>query len=127
MIQRHLDECARCRRYYQKMSMLLEKSDPALLPRLEPDPFLPAKIRARAAEGRAARVPVKAAGWIPLSAAAAMFFVAAATGVYLGRGLSTAARPAAESELVDSYSEAFSQESLADRWEVAVQNGGEEE
>ena len=41
LIRQHLEECAECRRYYESMSLMLGSPNPSLLPRLEPDPFLP--------------------------------------------------------------------------------------
>ncbi len=94
----------------------------ALLPRLEPDAFLPTKIRALSDDRRARATGMKRPGWgwLRLSLASAAFAIAVAAGVFLGTGLSTASYANGESEIVEAYYEAFSQSGFADEWENVI-------
>ncbi len=125
-IQQHLEECPKCRRYYENMSSLLEQPDPSLLPRLEPDPFLPTRIRAEA-EAKSRRPALRrASSWARLSAAGVMVVVAATFGVYLGNGLSTATQSDDNTEMINAYYEAFSPTSIVDDWASLLENGEDE-
>jgi len=119
-IERHIGECNDCRWYYEKMSRLLEKTDPALLPHLVPDPFLPTRIRAMT-ENRRARPVDRRAAWARRSLACVALLLAVTAGVYLGRGLSANARLAGETDLAGAYYEAFSPTDIAGGW-VDVMN-----
>jgi predicted anti-sigma-YlaC factor YlaD len=125
-IQQHLEECAECRRYYENMSLLLEKPDPSLLPRLEPDPFLPTRIRAEVEGKKTRHARRRAAGWARLSAAGAMVVVAATLGVYLGTGLSTGTQSVDDTEMINAYYQAFSPTSIVDDWASLLENGEDE-
>ncbi len=57
-VERHLAACEACRIYYAKMNGLLKERGTAL-PRLEPDPALPARIRAGAVRLSAASARVR--------------------------------------------------------------------
>ena len=122
-IQQHLEECAECRRYYENMSLLLEEPDPSLLPRLEPDTFLPTRIRAEVEGKKTRHARRRAVGWARLSAAGAMVVVAATFGVYLGKGLSTDSQSADDMAMIDAYYEAFSPTSIVDDWASLLENG----
>ena len=134
-IDRHLAECAECRSHYRRMSQLFDAAKPVLLPRIEPDPFLPERIRAlaraqaedrarAAAAGRAAvahRGGLRRFGAPAMTAAAVL---AAVLGVFIGRELSLRA-PVGESvdaAMVDTYYDAFSQPAFGNEWEEVVVN-----
>jgi predicted anti-sigma-YlaC factor YlaD len=122
-VRDHLDGCDECRAYYEKMSLLLESTDPALLPRLAPDPFLPARIRALAAERRTEPVRRRALGWLRFSAAGLMILFAAMAGVYLGLGISTSGRAADTAEGTDiagAYYEVFAPSDFSGVWESVL-------
>lgn len=138
-IERHTAECEECRAYYEKMTLMLAKTDPALLPRLTPDPYLPARIRANSASGKTRPVSRRAglgwfghrrAAWARLSLAGAALFAAVIGGVLLGRGISTNASYAQETELASAYYEAFAPTDVAGGWADVVNqtnsNGTEE-
>ena len=72
-IDRHLKECRDCRVYFQAMSAVLRRPDLSRLPRLRPDPFLPARaVPAVTEQQREEKVPMKTgrkthqvpSGWI---------------------------------------------------------------
>jgi predicted anti-sigma-YlaC factor YlaD len=132
-VRDHLDGCAECRLYYERMSLLLEKTDPALLPRLSADPFLPSRIRALAADRRARPVRARALGWLRFALGGVMLVFAAAGGVYLGQGLSTASRgtdTARGTDIAEAYYEAFAPSDFSRVWESVLsdesRNGGSE-
>jgi predicted anti-sigma-YlaC factor YlaD len=117
IVQQHLDECGECRTYFETVSFLVERPHPTLLPRLTPDPFLPSRIRALAEERGAARGRRSAVGWVRLSVGSVMLILAAAAGIYLGKGFPTNTRTAEETELVEAYYEAFSPSDFTGVWE----------
>ena len=122
-IERHIGGCDDCRSYYEKMSCLLEKTNPALLPLLTPDPFLTARVRAMI-ESRRARPVDRRAAWVRRSLAGAALVVAVTAGVYLGRGLSASTGLAEETDLAGAYYEAFSPTDIAGGWaDVMSQTG----
>ncbi|MBP2680887.1 MAG: hypothetical protein H6Q78_750 [Candidatus Krumholzibacteriota bacterium] len=138
-IERHTAECDECRAYFEKMTRLLEETDPALLPLLSPDPFLPARIRAMAENGKKRPVSRRAgldgfghrqAAWARVSLAGAALFLAVIGGVLLGRGISASSSYAQESELASAYYEAFAPTDIAGGWADVVNqtnsNGTEE-
>jgi anti-sigma factor RsiW len=136
-IDRHLAECAECRSHYRQMSLLFDAAKPVLLPRIEPDPFLPARIRAlaraqaedrarthTAAAGRAAVAPRGGLRRLGAPAMTAAAVLAAVLGVFIGRELSLRA-PAGESvdsSMVNTYYDAFSQPAFGNEWEEVVVN-----
>ncbi|UCG53019.1 MAG: zf-HC2 domain-containing protein, partial [Candidatus Latescibacterota bacterium] len=124
-VQQHLGECVECRRYFETMSVLLEKTDSSLLPRIEPDPFLPTRIRAM---DKATRTPIPRCfiAWARISLVSVMIMIALSAGIYLGRGLATATRSNGETEIASAYYEAFSQSGFAAVWGDVV-DGDEEE
>ena len=122
-IQRHLKECTECRTFFEKMSLLLDARDPSLLPTLEPDPFLPTRIRALQESRPATGGFRRAVGWARLSLASLAVLAAALSGVYLGAGLSTASRSVDDSEIIGAYYEAFSPTEFASGWEDLFENG----
>lgn len=134
-IQRHLDDCDDCRRYFEKMTRLMEGIDSARLPHLEPDPFLPARIRAIAGEDRdrsGERAGSSVAGRplfgrFGVSVLAAAVAVALGVGVFLGSGLSArAASRAEDAALVGEYTDAFAQSGIDRDWESVVAEGEED-
>jgi len=117
IVQQHLGECVECRTYFEKVSLLVERPHPTLLPHLTPDPVLPSRVRALAEERSAGRGRRGAMGWVRVSVASAMLVLAAAAGIYLGNGLYTNARSGEETELAEAYYEAFSPSDFAGVWE----------
>ena len=131
--EQHIGECDECRVYFEKMTRLLEETDPALLPLLTPDPFLPVRIRAMAERGKTRpetltaarragfdRIGRRRAAWARLSLAGAALFFAVIAGVFLGRGLSANNSYAQESELASAYYEAFAPTDIAGGWADVV-------
>jgi predicted anti-sigma-YlaC factor YlaD len=121
-VEGHLDGCDECRTYYEKMSLVFEKTDPARLPRLAPDPFLPSRIRALVEGRREDRVHRRTLAWLRLSAVSIMLILAATAGVYLGRGLSTTGGTTAETDIAQAYYEAFSPSDFSGVWETLMTN-----
>lgn len=129
-IQRHLDECADCRRYFDTMAVLMEGAGPATLPHLEPDPFLPAHIRANAAAGRGGQHGEgrPAFGRLAASVMGVAAVAAAAAGAVIGAGLSTRAAAREETQaIVNAYYQAFSHDPIAQDWEVVLAADEEDE
>ena len=122
-IQRHLDGCDDCRRYYEKLSRLMEGVGSDALPHLEPDPFLPARIRAHAeASDRTIRGRQRPAfGRLAVSLLGAGVVVAAAAGMLIGSGLSSRVSAGEETQaIINGYYEAFSQDEFAQDWETVL-------
>jgi predicted anti-sigma-YlaC factor YlaD len=135
LIEIHLEDCAECRAYFERMSQLLEKPEESDLPRLEPDPFLPGRIRGlaeKSSETAHADWParlglMRPVGWLRLSYYGFLFAVAVAAGVYFGQ--SAAARGLmgnGDGQLLTGYYEAFSQSGFADDWEQLLDTESKE-
>ncbi len=133
-LQLHLEDCEDCERYFNTMKTLLEGTDSARLPHLEPDPFLPARIRAIAKGATGETSPARPAlrawpGRLGLSMMGLAFAVAAVTGTYFGSTLSAranASAQAADESIADAYYEAFSPSDISGEWEYILQDGEEE-
>ena len=131
-IQRHLDGCDDCRRYFEKMTKLMEGVGPAALPHLEPDPFLPARIRTRAAgasERPAGAISLRPAfGRLAVSMLGVAVVAAAVAGTLIGSGLSSRAIAGEETQsIVNGYYEAFAQDEFAQEWETLLEPEEEDE
>jgi len=122
LIEIHLAECAECRMYFERMSSLLEKSMASHLPRLEPDPFLPGRIRGLAEKSStpAPRGLIRPLGWLRLSYYTILFAAAVAGGVYVGQSAAAGSAGDGDDQLLTGYYEAFSQSGFADDWEQLV-------
>lgn len=126
-IQRHLEACDECRGYFDKMTRLVGAIGPDALPRLQPDPFLPSRIRAvvRAAGAapttatRGGRRPVF--GRLAVSLMGVAVVAATAAGIVIGSGLSSQVSAGAETQaIVSGYNDAFTQDDLAEEWETVL-------
>jgi anti-sigma factor RsiW len=138
-IEQHLTECPDCRAYFEKMSMFLDQMDPASLPHMEADPFLPTRIRALA-EGNRATAATKAKASVPrprkrlfgragLTAMAVMIIAAVWVGGYFGERLSTmslASTQYDETDIISSFYDEFAPSGFAGDWESILENGEEE-
>ena len=138
-IQLHLDQCDNCRLFFDKMKRVMEGFDPASLPHLEPDPFLPVRIRA-IASGDPTAVAGDAAGSDSLvrpalgrlgkSALVSAVSAAAVIGVVFGSGLSsrvTASALAEDAAIANAYHEAFSPSDVTSDWGFALEAEDEDE
>jgi predicted anti-sigma-YlaC factor YlaD len=125
-VEEHLDDCKRCRKYFRKMALLLEKPDLSYLPHLQADPFLPARIKALAENHSRARARRIRFAWRRLSLAGLALAAAVTIGVFLGKGLSAASGEYGDTEILSAYYNAFSQKGLVDDWEYIVETGKNE-
>jgi anti-sigma factor RsiW len=134
-VELHLDGCEDCGRYFNTMKAMLEGTDSARLPHLEPDPFLPARIRANAESTGSETLPARQAaralpGRLGLSMMGLAFAVAAIAGTYFGSTLSAhadATMQAANESIADAYYEAFSPSDISGEWESILQDDEEED
>jgi len=112
----------------KQLERLFEESR-ASLPELEPDPGLPAHIRALAAsravsEGRRVAMPRRGLAWLPLAGVA--FALSIVAGGYVGyRAWESSQDPAIQQiHETDAFSSALSQSGFAD--DMATNSEGEE-
>lgn len=119
-IERALEADPALRDYYRTMTALLERPGPDALPRLEPDPFLPTRVRQFERERRR---PAAAPRW-RWAASAALLSGALLAGVWLGRGLAVQATPD-EDALMTAYYEAFAQSDADARYADWLDSGSE--
>ncbi len=131
-IQLHLDQCDNCRLFFDKMKRVMEGFDPASLPHLEPDPFLPVRIRAIASgDPTAVAGDVgPALGRLGKSALVSAVSAAAVIGVVFGSGLSsrvTASALAEDAAIANAYHQAFSPSDVTSDWEFALEAEDDDE
>jgi hypothetical protein len=118
----------------EKLTRLFPAAFPGAIRALEPDPYLPARIRAMVLEGAQARIAGRLAGgrrWVPVWLGATALAVAMVAGGYLGyaTGTSLSAGPAdaAPSDEVTQgiavFAEAWSQAGFADDLTHVEANG----
>jgi anti-sigma factor RsiW len=138
-IEQHLKACADCRAYFEKMSLLLDQMVPASLPRLESDPFLPARIRAisggeavtadETEQAAAIAARKRPFGWAGVSALALLIIAGVWMGALVGERLSTlplASSQSYETDIISSFYDEFKQSGFAGDWETILENGKEE-
>lgn len=120
-VEEHLQNCPGCREYFRKMSAIFsDKADLSALPTLQPDPYLPARIKALAgaAARRSRQQGRQWAGAFRWAFSALALSLAVLAGIYLGKGLATnAAQPYSETQLLSDYYQAFARQSYSDAWE----------
>ncbi|MGD8415004.1 MAG: hypothetical protein PVF33_12275, partial [Candidatus Latescibacterota bacterium] len=111
----HLDQCDDCRRYFEKMSLLMEGVGADALPHLDPDPFLPVRIQTSETTDPTSRRPLFGRLAVSMMGAAV---VAAAAGVLIGAGLSSRVSASEETQaIVEGYYDAFAQDEFPQQWE----------
>lgn len=120
-VEEHLQNCPGCREYFRKMSAIFsDKADLSTLPNLQPDPYLPARIKAlTGAEARRSRQQERQwAGAFRWAFSTLALSLAVVAGIYLGRGLAaSAAQPYSETQLFSEYYQAFARQSYSETWE----------
>jgi anti-sigma factor RsiW len=128
-IERHLEACDDCRRYFDKMTKLMEGVGPVSLPNLASDPFLPARIRASSAGGAVRKAaPGLVFGRLATAVMGVSVLVAAVAGIVMGSGLSSRARAGEQTNaLVEAYYEAFSQDQVVPDWDAVLETQSEDE
>src|SRR5579862_966865 len=92
LIRSHLEHCSACRDYFHDMRDFMEILGTPDTVSLSPDPFLPTRARAFAAEN-GARPRSLFSGAAQWSMAGVLSLVAVAIGISIGTKLSDAARP----------------------------------
>ena len=137
-VDAHLETCDDCRIYFEHMSAFLDRPGEDDLPSLEPDPYLPTRIRAladaRALAGARARaeavggVPVatRRGRWVTMSAMTLMLALAITIGVRFGIELATPGEAIGETDLIEAYYEAVFQPGVSDNFDTLFENGEEE-
>jgi predicted anti-sigma-YlaC factor YlaD len=101
-IERHLQECHDCRSYYDAMMQLLDPGIISGLPRLTPDPFVPARIAALEAAQRRARAKLVVSR-LQLSLEGLALLLAVVTGIVLGKNLSVPSPQHRTAEILNIY------------------------
>lgn len=113
-VRQHLDECDSCCRYFELMDAILIPAPDSEALHLEPDPFLPSRIKAQASPARLRTTRVR--DWSVAAFGAALAIV---IGFSLGKGLVDSRTSTGSDDLFSEYYEAFSQETVGDRWREA--------
>ena len=119
-IMEHLERCASCRKYYDKMSLLLAQTNLPVKSMLEPDPYLPVRIGAIAA-ARNQTFPNKVLLTTRLSLAGLVVALGVAVGVSLGKAISPRSTHYGKEDMVSIYSSAISQESFTSGLESIIE------
>jgi predicted anti-sigma-YlaC factor YlaD len=124
-IDRHLEECAPCRRYFETISAAVLTKQESSGSALVADPYLPARIKAlQAASGPAGRRGALTAlvwGWRTVALAVAVLL-----GIYMGEELSRRSIPSKDHTIVTAYSTYLGDVGLAGRIQSLAVVAGEE-
>ena len=122
-IEQHLSACTDCKKYFDLMSDLVSPDSKTILKELEPDPFLPTRIKAIAGNG------VKHSGSKPAISRSRWMFITLASslaillGIMLGQGLYNSRQNYNSSNsIISAYSQLYAHESLSDHFESAISN-----
>ena len=116
-VEQHLNECGSCRTLYNVFTLALNADAPRHT--LKADPYLPTRIRALAADGAHPHRSTKAV--LRWSFASIAFGAAVAIGILLGEGISHPRQTTSEETIVSDFASAFSQYTITDQWNSAVQ------
>lgn len=117
-VENHLDHCSKCRNYYSAMASLIEPPDQEFFPELEPDPFLSTRVKSIAQKESHSSIPMHWLRWTLVGAASS---IAILLGVEMGNGLYNTTQPDTGTEIVSTYYQALSQQSIADQWQDVIQ------
>lgn len=130
MIEEHLAECEHCRTYYRTMQQVLEQPQPEQLPKLEADPHLAQRIKAK----KRYETPDWNASIFGFSRPVAAMLVTAALilGFFLGLQLNIGTDQTTEYEeyqtITELYYDGLVQPNIGNQYEeVLTTVGGEEE
>ncbi len=125
-IQSHLKTCTECHHYYQKMSDVLQNPDLGVFPRLEPDRYLPTRIRAGEIGARSHAGGDGHPSRLTWSLAGLLILLAIGLGIIMG---SAVFRPniSVEEQLAGEYYQAFTQNEISYQLDSIfdIQNGDE--
>lgn len=130
MIENHLEECNECRVYYDKVQNMLNNPDTTNLPKLQPDLFLPTRIK-ELAKGQKEKHKILELlkSKIQVSFSTAIIIFGLGVGIFLGKWISNTnmeANTLSETEIISSYSSMFSDEGLGQVWSnFTIENNGE--
>lgn len=125
-IEEHLSECSECKNYFELMQDLTSPSIQKGLNELEPDPFLPTRIKA-IVNGEKNEAKSKHV----LSFLRLLFFSLASSaailiGIMLGQGLYNSKQSYQNNQsIVSAYYQVYSQEGLSDNFESTLSTGRE--
>jgi predicted anti-sigma-YlaC factor YlaD len=114
MVEEHLNQCVSCSSYYRMMDEIVSAADRAMLSDIEPDPYLPSRVKALV-EGRAVRRRYATEhAWVRAALGAVMLFVAVGIGIFLGQGIAVTNSANDSASIATTYLEAFTQRGFGD-------------
>lgn len=127
-IETHLRTCEKCSKYFSKMQLLLSEPELSSIPELQPDAFLPTRIREMAKQNEKGTKFFES--WkmrFRLTLGTTMIIVALTVGVFLGKWMSGNGS-ISETQIVLSYSPMFSNQGVGDYWDgVVTEKNGEKQ
>jgi predicted anti-sigma-YlaC factor YlaD len=124
-VEEHLKECTSCRQYYESMSHTLLPSEKTTQDTLEPDPFLPTRIRAMV-DSSVAQSRQKTQAAVRWTLRTVMFAIAVGFGIFMGEQLSYRPPAVTDQNIITEYSEMLQVEGIADRLQSVTQTSAEE-
>lgn len=126
-VEAHLKACRLCHRYYQKMNEILEKPDAAVMEKLKVDPYLASRLKAISGRDKKYSHGEKFNRGLRWSVIGVTLLIAVDIGIFVGKGLFQISRQDEDSQLVNAYYQAISQQTISDRWEYIFETQGEEQ
>ena len=123
-IEHHLSECNECQTYFEAMNEIFKPDTESNFPVLEPDPFLPTRIKAIVKSEKEIvqhKPAVSYLRWLFVTLASS---VAIFIGVMLGQGLYNSKQSSQNNQsVVSAYYQVYSQEGLSDNFESTLSTG----
>ncbi len=125
-VKNHLNRCGECGVYYNQMQKILTPAGTDILPELDPDPFLPTRVKANAQPKNISKKNISTLiiRWSLITAAS---FAAILIGILLGTRLSKNQAAYNNREIITAYSEAFYPQGIGDKFEYTLYSKGVEE
>ncbi len=125
-LERHLESCKECRDYYQKMSDVLKSPQVSRLKTLEPDPYLPTRVKALAEQVKNKKQITFDPQWLRVALYSLLIAFALSLGGFMGYHIFQPQPDENDLRITQAYYQAFASGSVVDRFENYLQQQQED-
>jgi predicted anti-sigma-YlaC factor YlaD len=120
-VQNHLSSCPQCRSYFLKMSDILTSPVTSELLMLEPDPYLPTRVRALSEEA-SGKSTYPLFRKLKTSVLSLLVVFALGLGIFMGSYFFRTPPSESDTRITQAYYEAFSSVNVVDRFEDFIES-----